>query len=455
MNKKVIVCIFAIFICMITAILVKSESKAIDSTTKKTSSMKATVLEVSSDYLTVADKNNVIYTFVGTDKDSFDIGESINIKYDGKLDKNKEKQTAKVVSATSYTDDKNIPEAWNDNGIFSEFYEMAYKKLKTMSLNEKIGQIFLVRVPEKNQISDLEKYQFGGYLLFKRDFDNKTKKEVEDMTDSFQKTSKIPLLIATDEEGGKVSRISGNTNLVSTPFKSPSELYKEGGMELIKKDTINKNEILEELGINVNLAPVVDVSTDPNSYMYERTIKENTEITSDYAKTVIEASLGSKVSYTLKHFPGYGDNADTHQTSATDNRTYSKIMEDDIPPFRAGIKKGAEAVLVSHTIVPAMDTDNPSSLSPSTHNVLRNELGFTGIIITDDLAMGAVNTSNAVTKAIKAGNDLLIVTDYEESIKEVQDAINDGTLSESLVDKMAFRIIAWKYYKGLMYSMEK
>lgn len=452
MDKKVVICIFAIFICMITAVLVNPETKT---TTKKTSSMKATVLEVSSDYITVSDKDNVIYTFLGNGNDSFEVGENISIKYDGKLNKNKEKQTVKVISATAYKDDNNIPEAWNDKGIFSGFYEMAYTKMKTLSLEEKIGQIFLVRVPEKNKILDLEKYKFGGYLLFQRDFDNKTKKEVTGMVDSFQNASKIPLIVATDEEGGKVSRISNNTNLVQTPFKSPSELYKEGGLEAIKKDTINKSEVLEDLGINVNLAPVVDVATDPDSYMYERTIKEDTKTTSDYAKTVIEASKGSKVSYTLKHFPGYGDNADTHKTSATDNRTYSKIMEDDIPPFRAGIKAGAEAVLVSHTIVPAMDKDNPSSLSASTHNVLRNELGFTGIVITDDLAMGAVNTDNAVTKAIKAGNDLLIVTDYENSIKEVKDAINNGTLSEEIIDKMAFRVLSWKYYKGLMYDVEK
>lgn len=450
MNKKVVICLLIIFVCVVTALLTTPKEA-----TEETSSMKATVLEVSGDYVKVADKDNIIYTFVGSNDESFEVGQNISIKYNGKLNKNKEKQSVSIVSVTSYDDNGDIPASWNDNGMFSEFYEMAYTKLKKLSLEEKIGQIFLVRVPENNKISDLKKYQFGGYLLFARDFTGKTKDEVIKMVDEFQENANIPLLIATDEEGGKVSRLSSNTNLVSSPFKSSSELYKEGGMDLIKKDTINKSETLEELGINLNLAPVVDVSTDPNSYMYERTIKENTSITSTYAKTVIKASKGSKVSYTLKHFPGYGDNADTHKTSATDNRTYSKIMEDDIPPFRAGIKAGAEAVLVSHTIVPAMDKDNPSSLSATTHNVLRNELGFTGIIITDDLAMGAVNVDNAVVKAIKAGNDLLIVTDYESSIKEVKDAIEDGTLSKEAVDKMAFRIIAWKYYKGLMYDVEK
>lgn len=453
MDKKVFICIFAIFICMITAVLVNPEAKT--TTTKKTSSMKATVLEVSSDYITVSDKDNVIYTFLGNGNDSFDVGESISIKYNGKLNKNKEKQTAKVVSVDTYTDEKGVPSAWNDGGIFSGFYEMAYNKLKTMSNDEKIGQIFLVRVPEENKISDLEKYKFGGYLLFERDFKDKTKDEVIKMIDEFQNASKIPLLIATDEEGGKVSRISSNTNLVDTPFKSPSELYKEGGMELIKQDTINKTETLEDLGINVNLAPVVDVATDPDSYMYERTIKEDTEITSEYAKTVIDASKSSKVSYTLKHFPGYGDNADTHEGSSTDNRTYSALFETDIPPFRAGIKAGAEAVLVSHNTVPALDKDNPASLSVTTHNVLRNDLSFTGIIITDDLEMKAVNEEGVIVKAIKAGNDLLIVTDYESAISEVKNNLENGNLNETLIDKMAFRVLAWKYYKGLMYDIEK
>ena len=453
MDKKVFICIFAIFICMITAVLVNPEAKT--TTTKKTSSMKATVLEVSSDYITVSDKDNVIYTFLGNGNDSFDVGESISIKYNGKLNKYKEKQTAKVVSVDTYTDEKGVPSAWNDGGIFSGFYEMAYNKLKTMSDDEKIGQIFLVRVPEKNKISDLEKYKFGGYLLFERDFKDKTKDEVIKMIDEFQNASKIPLLIATDEEGGKVSRISSNTNLVDTPFKSPSELYKEGGMELIKQDTINKTETLEDLGINVNLAPVVDVATNPDSYMYERTIKEDTEITSEYAKTVIDASKSSKVSYTLKHFPGYGDNADTHEGSSTDNRTYSALFETDIPPFRAGIKAGAEAVLVSHNTVPALDKDNPASLSVTTHNVLRNDLSFTGIIITDDLEMKAVNEEGVIVKAIKAGNDLLIVTDYESAISEVKNNLENGNLNETLIDKMAFRVLAWKYYKGLMYDIEK
>ncbi len=448
MNKKVVICLSIIFVCILTATLVNPVAKR-----SKTSSIKASVLKVSGNSIKVMDKDNIIYTFVGKYGDLYEVGDNIKINYDGKLNKATEKQSVNVLSTSLY--DEDFLSQFDDDDIFSNFYNLAYNKLKTLSLDEKIGQIFLVRLPDKNQIEDLKKYKFGGYVLYEKDFKDKTKQEVINMIDNYQAASKIPLLIAVDEEGGKVIRISSNPNLVKSPFKSPSELYQEGGMNLIKQDTINKTDILEDLGINVNLAPVVDVATDPESYIYDRTIKEDTKITSEYAKTVINASKGSKVSYVLKHFPGYGDNADTHESKTTDNRTYSKLFEDDIPPFRAGIKAKAEAVLVSHNIVPALDKDNPASLSASVHNVLRNELSFTGIIMTDDINMKAITDKDAIRRSILAGNDLIIATDYENAINDVKKDIENGNLTESIIDKMTFKVLAWKYYKGLMYDMEK
>ena len=211
--------------------------------------------------------------------------------------------------------------------------------------------------------------------------------------------------------------------------------------------------MLNSLGLNVNLAPVVDVSTDPNDYMYNRALGEDTITTVTFAETVIEASKGKGVSYVLKHFPGYGNNADTHTGTSTDNRTLEDIKNNDLPPFSAGIKKEAEAVLVSHNIINSIDSSNAASLSPSVHNLLRNELSFTGVVITDDLAMGAVSSiSDNAVKAVLAGNDLLITTDYDGSFISIKEAISDGTISEELIDKLAFRVIAWKYYKGLMFN---
>lgn len=422
--------------------------------TKSTKKLEATVIAIDNDSISVQDNNNIIYTF-NNQTINTNIGDKIVIEYTGLLNKNYNIQDNEIIDYTIATIEKNengIPKSWLDDGIFSQYYILANDKLQELTLEEKISQLLLVRYPDNNPIGELVKYQFGGYLFFEKDFKDKTKKEVQNMMTSLQKNAKIPILTAVDEEGGKVVRISSNPNLVSEKFKSSQQLYSLGGFETIKNDTINKSNLLNSLGINLNLAPVVDVSTNPNDYMYERSFGQNTELTSTYAKTVINASKNLGVSYTLKHFPGYGNNDDTHNGITVDNRDYDDIVNNDLPPFKAGIDVGAEAVLVSHNIVANIDSSNPASLSTSIHNLLRNELNFTGIIITDDLAMGAISSiNNATIKAILSGNDLIITTDYIESINEIKTAINDGTISEDLIDKLAFRVLAWKYYKGLMF----
>lgn len=418
--------------------------------------IEGTVLSVNKEYISVQDKNQIIYTFSNSNF-SLNVGDSILLEYFGILNKDSERQENKVVNitTTSKTID-GIPLDWQDNGIFKAFYNQAYKKVQTMSLSDKIGQLLLVRYPSFNATEHLKAYSFGGFVFFEKDFKNKTEQEVKNMIKKLQDESTIPLLTAVDEEGGKIVRVSSNPNLVSTKFLSSKELYDLGGFPKISEDTKNKSKILYNLGLNLNLAPVVDVSTNPNDYMYERSFGKSTDLTNTYAKTVIEASKGTGVSYTLKHFPGYGNNPDTHTSGTTDSRTFDDLLKNDIPPFENGIHAGAEAVLVSHNTVTSIDPNQPASLSSAVHNVLRNRLDFTGIIITDDIAMGATNTiDNKTVKAILAGNDLIITTDYEESIKEIKKAIADGVLSEDLISKLAFRNLAWKYYKGLIHENEK
>lgn len=444
-RTKLIIVVLLFIIVLSIVFLIKNSSNKNES-----KYLTAMVLTVSDDLVTVRDGNNIIYTFDNINDFTLESGDTVVLEYTGVLNKDISNQSINVIN---YTTSNEPSKRTINNDIFADFYKMAQTKLDSLSLDEKIGQLLLVRVPDTNKIEDLKKYHFGGYLLFAKDFDSKTKQEVVNMIKGFQEASDIPLLIAVDEEGGSVVRLSSNKNLVSAPFKSSQQLYKDGGFSLIKEDTINKSKILQELGINVNLAPVVDVSTDPNDYMYKRTIGLDTAKTSEYAKTVIEASKNGKVSYTLKHFPGYGNNADTHTGSATDTRSYDDILNNDLPPFTAGINAGAEAVLVSHNIVSSIDPNNPASLSSDIHNLLRNKLNFTGVIITDDLFMKAITdnvSGSATVKAILAGNDLLIVTDYAESVKDIKDAINDGIISEEVLDDAALKVLAWKYYKGLM-----
>lgn len=358
--------------------------------------------------------------------------------------------TSKKESKLGNSHDIEEGEEKNIVDVFKDYRMQAKENLETLTLEEKIGQIFLVRYPETNGAEILEKYKFGGYLLFERDFKNKTEEEIKNEIVNLQSLANIPLLIAADEEGGKVVRASSNVNLRGEKFKSPRELYQIGGFQKIKEDVKEKSKFLYNLGINLNLAPVVDVTTNESDYIYARSLGEEAVLTSEYAKTVILASKEGSVSYTLKHFPGYGNNLDTHKGTSKDNKSYEEIKNTDLPPFEAGIQAGAEAVLISHNIVTSIDEENPASLSPKVIEVLRNELGFKGVIITDDLYMGAVSEDDeAVVKAVLAGNDLIIVTDYEKSIQDVKNAVGSGRITEERINIMVEQVLAWKYYKGM------
>ncbi len=336
------------------------------------------------------------------------------------------------------------------NGIFADYEELAKQKLKELSIDEKIAQTLLVRNNDALQ-TEQEQYQFGGIVFFEKDFKNKSRDEVITMISNLQSKSKIPLLTAIDEEGGKVSRISSNPNLTSEPFKSSHDLYVDGGFEAIKSDTLRKSSILSNLGLNLNLAPVVDISTNESDYMYNRSIGLNAEDTGKFAKVVIETSKAESVSYTLKHFPGYSNNADTHKGISIDTRTYEDIINNDLIPFKEGIKAGAEAIMVSHNIVTSIDSKYPSTLSKPIHDLLRNDLKFTGIIITDDLSMAALDEyDNKDVQAIKAGNDLLITSDYKTSFQNIKKGIEDNLITEAELDSIVTRILSWKYYKKLL-----
>ena len=308
----------------------------------------AFVIGKNNDFYLIQDNNGIIYE---KNISGLNTGEVIKT-YDDISDLN----DYEIISSDDF------PLVFNDNGIFKDYYNISYQKVKNMSLDEKIGQILLVRYPFENQVNILEKYQFGGYVFYAKDFYDKTKDEVIKMINDNQNVAKIPILTAVDEEGGKVNRISTNPNLANEPFKSPRELYLYGGFDLIKEDTIKKSKLLYELGINLNLAPIADVSINPSDYMYSRTLGENTDKTSEYVKTVIKASNGLGVTYTLKHFPGYGNNVDTHYGSSFDNRSYDDILNNDLPPFKAGIDEGALSILVSHNVVSSIDSDLPASL---------------------------------------------------------------------------------------------
>lgn len=332
--------------------------------------------------------------------------------------------------------------------LFAEGYPEAQELLENMTLEEKVAQVFLFRCPSENALAAVQTYQPGGFMLFAKDFDGKTAEQIRTELESYQQASKIPMFLAVDEEGGTVVRVSRNANLAPKPFQSPQQVFQSGGMQAIVDDTVQKTQLLQSLGLNVNLAPVADVSTNPADFMYARTFGQGAAETADYVKNSVATYNQQRMACALKHFPGYGNNVDTHTGIAVDHRPYETFMESDFLPFAAGIEEGAPMVLVSHNIVNCMDSEHPASLSPEVHRVLREDLGFTGLILTDDLSMEAIPAytggENPCAAAINAGNDLLLSSDLQADYNALLAAVQDGTVTEERLDESVLRILAMK-----------
>ena len=251
-------------------------------------------------------------------------------------------------------------------------------------------------------------------------------------------------------------RVSSNPHLRSEKFASPQRLWALGGMERILEDTREKDVLLDALGFNVNLAPVADVSTDTGDFIYSRSFGQDAVATADYVAAVTAQMAADGMGSVLKHFPGYGSNRDTHTGIAVDDRPYEDFVNENFLPFLEGIAAGGDtaAVLVSHNIVECMDPDLPASLSPAVHNILREELAFDGVVMTDDLAMEAVSAyagdGAVAVMALEAGNDLVLTTDYRTQIPKVMEAVENGALDEAVIDTACRRVLRWKQSLGLL-----
>ena len=336
--------------------------------------------------------------------------------------------------------------------------------LDSMTLEEKVGQVFFVRCPSENAAEDVSTYHLGGYILFGRDFQDSsgnwlTEEQFTQTIQYYQAAASIPLLIGSDEEGGSVTRASRNPNLFPNgSFHSPQYLlsHQQESHNVFSADAWEKNSALLRYGINVNLAPVCDVSTDPSAFIYKRTLGQDASSTAEYVTSVVTAMRDCGMGSVLKHFPGYGDNADTHTGIAVDDRPYEDFVNSDFLPFSAGFESGGDttAVLVSHNIVECMDPDLPASLSPNVHRILREELGFDGVVMTDDLAMDAVSAyaedGAVAVMALEAGNDLVLTTDYRTQIPKVIEAVENGSLDEAVIDDACLRVLRWKQSLGLL-----
>lgn len=345
---------------------------------------------------------------------------------------------------------------------------MAKDITKEMSLKNKIGQLFMVSVYQldeaesKNQTSvtdnmkkTLKKYPAGGVVMFAKNID--TRDQTKKMIKELQKASYVPLFMAVDEECGTVSRIASNPKMKMTSYPCAQEVGKTYSDKQIAKMGQTQGKELKELGFNMNLAPVADVLTNQNNTeIGDRSFGTDCKKVASIVSTLIKNMQKQQISATLKHFPGSGETGgDTHRGSTETYQTIETLRDKDFRPFKSGMKAGVDAVMVSHLMLSNVtDEKEPSSLSSRVvSDILRDELEYSGIIMTDAMNMKAItdnySAAEASIKAIQAGVDLIVMPDnYKEAYNAVYKAVKSGKIKESRIDKSVRRIIYTKLKRG-------
>ncbi len=348
-----------------------------------------------------------------------------------------------------------MPSSWQDNGIFSENYDKAYSYVLSMSTEQMVGQLIVGTCPlDDTAKTTVSKYALGGYLYSTDNFSGKSMEEIKSLISTYKNATSTPILSAVKEEGGYVTTLSDLDAYYEYDFASPRNTFAQGGMDAIKTSEEQKTTMLASAGIDLNLAPVCDMGEEMNHIMYSRSLGGTLDETCEFARTVTNTSQTKGVSVALKHFPGYGTNPDTFEPVVVDTREVSVFEQNDFKPFEAGITAGAHCIMMSNVLVQNLDSNCISSLSTYMHEILRDRMKFTGLIITDNLDNADYsnysNGKNVYVQAVLAGNDLILVNNIEEAYTSILAAVNDGTIDVEDLQKACTRIIAYKYTAGIM-----
>ncbi len=340
---------------------------------------------------------------------------------------------------------------------------MAEEVLEAMTLSEKIYQMMFVTpesITEVGQViaagektkEALSKYPVGGIIYFASNF--KDKEQTKTMIENTKSYSRIPLFIGVDEEGGIVSRLGSNPSMGVTHFPPMAEIGKT--LDAARAYEVGKTlgEELSDLGFNVDFAPVADVLINKNNTeIGSRSFGSDALVVSTMVKNVVSGLEEKGVSSTLKHFPGHGSTSvNSHNGRSESNRTKEELLACEFLPFIEGIKAGCDFVMISHmTLVNATEEKVPSSISKEviTH-MLKDELGFKGIVITDSFSMGAItkeySENEAVIKAIKAGTDMILMPkDVKGTHDAIENAVISGEITEERIDESVKKILEIKY----------
>ena len=328
--------------------------------------------------------------------------------------------------------------------------------IKDMSLDEKIGQLLIVGL-DKTEISQAEIDQIknnnvGGFIFFSRNIDNKNQViALLNGLKDYNKDNKVPLFLSIDEEGGKVSRLSkifsNLSDAVTLGDKNNKELsYEYGKIQGLK---------LSNLGFNINFAPVLDINSNPkNPVIGRRAIGPTAEVVSKQGVAVIEGLRSMNIIPAAKHFPGHGDTGvDSHLELPLVDKSYEELENLELIPFKAAIDNRVDMIMVAHILYPQIDDKNPSSISKNIiQGILRDKLGFNGVVISDDMTMGAITENytleEASVKFLQSGGDILLICHGIENpflvIERIKKAITEDEISIEEIDEKIYRILELK-----------
>lgn len=341
--------------------------------------------------------------------------------------------------------------------VIEEEIDPIIEKINNMTLEEKLGQMIMIGV-DTYQISEQEKKMIqdnyiGGVILFKRNVQNSN--QLLNLNNQIKGINKevndIPILISVDEEGGLVSRMP--SEIINLPNKN--EIGEVNNIELATKVGNAIGERVYDFGFNMTMAPVLDVNNNPNNPVIGiRSFGDNPEVVSNMGIAEMKAIQSQNVIPVIKHFPGHGDtDVDSHKGLPVINHNLERLNKIELAPFKKAINEGADVVMVGHIIMTQLDNQNPASLSQKiVTDLLRNDLNFNGVVITDDMTMGAIihslDIGKAAIQSVKAGNDIILVSHgYENKINVIQSlhtAALNGEISEETINDSVYRILTLK-----------
>lgn len=344
--------------------------------------------------------------------------------------------------------------------------DLLWEYISKMSLNEKVGQLFMVAVRRDGEedtalvFNDemeayITQYHVGGMILFSENIADK--QQVKTLTSKMQQAAKIPLFIGVDEEGGVVSRVGKVAAINDKPFKEAYAIGETGDEQLAYEEAKRMGTLLCELGFNMDFAPVADIYNEKgNTVIGTRSFGcDSNSVT----KMVIAFAKGLKeqgILPVIKHFPGHGNTMeDSHTGMAYVNKSLEELQKEELVPFFTALQNGDYGVMKGHLLVSSVDAKYPASLSEVWQEYLAGQIDVKKtLFVTDALNMGAIthqySSSEAAVLAIKAGNDMLLMPEqFMQAYNGVLIALADGTLIEAQIDLSVYKILSKKIAQNL------